>query len=123
MFPSRVVAAAAVLAFSAPTEAQAPGQTIIVWSYGFSPHPIVLEAGRPVTLTFQNRSGGSHDFTARTFFAVSTIRAGSAPGGQIELAPYETKKITLIPRLGTYRAHCSHFMHALLGMNDQIIVS
>jgi plastocyanin len=124
MFASRVVALAALsLVLSSPTGAQAPGQTIVVWSYGFAPRPIILAAGRPVTLTFQNRSGGSHDFTAKTFFARSTITEGAAPDGEIELRPYETKRITLIPRPGEYRAHCSHFMHALLGMNDRIIVS
>jgi plastocyanin len=120
----RVAAPAALfLALGAPTAAQEPGQTIVVWSFGFSPHPIALAAGRPVTLTFQNRSGSSHDFTAKTFFGNSTITAGAAPEGEIELGPHETKRITLIPRAGTYKAHCSHFMHAMLGMSDEIVVS
>ena len=80
-------------------------------------------AGRPITLTFQNRSGSSHDFTAKQFFAYSRITAGGAPEGEIELKPYETKSITLIPRAGTYKAHCSHFFHEPLGMSDTIFVS
>jgi plastocyanin len=28
----------------------------------------------------------------------------------------------LIPRAGTYHAHCSHFMHKQLGMSDTIVV-
>ena len=102
--------------------AQSAGQTILVSSYSFSPRPLHLAAGRPVTLTFINRSGSGHDFTARTFFANSTITRGAAPGGEIELAGHETKSITLIPRAGTYHAHCSHLLHKQLGMSDDIVV-
>jgi plastocyanin len=115
----------ASLMFSFPTDpiqAQAPSLTIVVWSYGFSPHSISIEAGRPVTLTFENRSGSSHDFTAKLFFASSTIESGSAENGAIDLGPHQTKTITLIPKRGTYQAHCSHFMHATFGMTDEIIV-
>jgi plastocyanin len=124
----RVAALAALpLALSAPIAAQpAPqgsAQTILVWSFGFSPHPIQLAAGRPVTLAFVNRSGSSHDFTAKTFFGTSRILRGDAADGEVELKPYETKVVTLVPRAGTYTAHCSHFMHSMLGMSDKIIVS
>ena len=123
MIASRVAAAAALsLAFSVPIAASPPGQTIAVWSFGFAPNPIRLVAGRPITLTFQNRSGSSHDFIAKQFFASSRITAGAAPEGEIELKPYEAKSITLIPQAGTYKAHCSHFFHEPLGMSDTIVV-
>ncbi|MFL6722257.1 MAG: cupredoxin domain-containing protein [Sphingomonas sp.] len=115
-------AAALSMLLSVPTAAQPAAQTILVWSYGFSPQPLHLAAGRPVTLTFVNRSGSSHDFTASAFFASSRITAGAAPDGEIELRPRETKSITLIPRAGVYSAHCSHFFHKQLGMSDQIVV-
>lgn len=117
------VAAALSLVFSVPTAALPPGQTIVVWSFGFAPNPIRLAAGRPVILTFENRSGSSHDFTAKTFFAYSRITSGAVPDGEIELRPHETMSITLIPRAGTYKAHCSHFFHEPLGMSDTIVVS
>ena len=111
------------LALSAPLSAQPPGQTIYVWSFNFSPRPIQLAAGRAVTLTFVNRSGSAHDFVAHTFFGTSRIIAGDASEGEIDLPPHATKSITLVPRLGTYHAHCSHFLHAQMGMTNQIIVS
>lgn len=114
--------AALSLMVSAAALAQPAGQTILVWSFGFSPHPIHLAAGLPVTLTFVNRSGSSHDFTARTFFASSTITGGDARDGEVELGPRETKSVTLIPRAGTYHAHCSHFFHKQMGMEDEIVV-
>ena len=118
--PAAVAALSLLLGASAA--AQPAGQTILVWSYGFSPHPVHLRAGQPVTLTFVNRSGSGHDFTAHTFFGNSTITRGAAPEGEIELGPRETKSITLIPRAGIYRAHCSHFFHKQLGMSDEIVV-
>ena len=124
MFASRLAAAAALtLLFAIPTSAQTGGQTIDVVSFSFAPKPIRLAAGKPVTLTFVNRSGSGHDFTAKEFFAASTITAGAAPNGEIELASHETKRVTLIPKAGTYKAHCSHFLHPSFGMVDDIIVN
>lgn len=119
------LASATVLsaAFLSAAAAQAPAiQTIDVRSFAFTPTPIRLAAGKPVTLSFVNASGSSHDFTAKEFFASSKITAGAAPEGEIELKGHESKSITLIPRAGTYNAHCSHFMHAAMGMHTQIVV-
>lgn len=117
-------AAAAALLFlvAAPAAAQ-PAQVVVqVWSFGFGPQPIRLAAGKSVALTFANQSGGSHDFTAEEFFKAATITSGAAPGGEIELKPHETKTITLVPSAGTYKAHCSHFLHSQMGMTDEIVV-
>ena len=123
MFASRIAAtAAAALLFAAPAATQPAGLIVQVWSFGFAPHPIHLRAGQPVTLTFVNQSGSSHDFTAPGFFQHATITAGAAPEDEIELKPHETKSITLTPRAGTYQAHCSHFLHKQMGMSDQIVV-
>ncbi|HWI89243.1 MAG TPA: cupredoxin domain-containing protein [Sphingomicrobium sp.] len=108
---------------SVAAQPAAPAVQIRVWSFGFAPNPIHLAAGQPVTLQFVNQAGSSHDFSAHRFFASSRILAGSAAEGEIELRGHETKMITLIPRTGTYPAHCTHFMHAQLGMRDDIIVS
>ena len=120
----RFAAATALsLALSAPAPAQPASQTILVWSYGFSPQPIYLRAGQPVTLTFVNRSGSSHDFVAHSFFAYSRILSGDVKEGEVDLRGGETKSVRLIPRAGSYGAHCSHFFHKQLGMTDRIIVN
>jgi len=119
----RLAAVAALpLALAAPVPAQPAGQMILVWSYGFSPRQLHLAGGRPVALTFVNRSGSGHDFTAERFFASARFLDGAAKDGEIELAPHETKTVRLIPAAGTYKAHCSHFFHKQMGMTDQIIV-
>src|SRR4051812_31645868 len=110
--PAVRFAAAAALALAplASAHAQPAAVTVYVASFSFAPQPIHLTAGRPVTLTFVNRSGSGHDFTAQRFFARSRIVAGSAPEGEIELGPHQVRSITLVPSAGTYKAHCSHFM-------------
>jgi plastocyanin len=106
-----------------PADAQQPAQFVVqVWSFGFAPAPIHLAAGKPVTITFVNRSGSGHDFTAPGFFQHARITAGAAPNGEIELRPHETKTITLVPGAGTFHAHCSHFLHKQMGMSDLIVV-
>ena len=119
----RLAAAAGLsLAFATPGSAQ-PVQTIVLYSHGYSPNPIQLSAGRPVTLTFVNRSGKGHDFTARSFFANSRIVSGRADGGEVGMGPGQSRTVTLVPRAGRYKVHCSHFLHKQLGMKGTIIVS
>lgn len=119
----RLASAAALAILTASPAATQPAQLVIqVWNFGFAPHPIHLLAGRPVSLTFVNRSGSSHDFTAHAFFQHARIVDGAAPGDEIELGPHETRTVTLVPARGSYGAHCSHFLHKQMGMSDQIIV-
>lgn len=116
------LAAALLLGSFAPAAAQ-PAQVVVqVWSFGFAPSPLHLAAGKPVTLSFVNRSGSGHDFTAPGFFQHARITAGAAPDGEIELKAHETRTITLVPASGTYQAHCSHFLHKQMGMSDLIVV-
>ena len=123
MIAVRLAALAALSApLSAPLAAQPAAQTVDLMSFGYQPRPLHLRAGRPVTLTFVNRSGSGHDFTAPAFFAAARIVAGAAPDGEIDLKGGETKRVTLVPRAGTYRAHCSRFMHKQLGMSEAIVV-
>ena len=103
--------------------AAAPVQTIQLYSFGYAPKPIQLAADRAVTLSFVNQAKGGHDFTAREFFAAARIISGAAPNGEVELKGGETKTVTLIPRAGTYKVHCTHFMHSNMGMHTQIVVS
>jgi plastocyanin len=124
MSPLRfAIAAAAPLALASPAPAQPAQYVVQVYSYGFAPQPIHLAAGRRVTLTFVNQSGSSHDFSARGFFAYSRILAGDVANGEVDLPPHSSRSVTLIPRPGTYHAHCSHFFHKQLGMHDLIIVN
>ena len=123
MLVFRTAALAALsLIFVPPVAAQPATQTIELASFSYAPSPIHLKAGQPVTLNFVNHAGGGHDFTAKEFFASSSMISGSAPKGEIELKAHESRSITLTPRAGTYPVHCSHFMHSAMGMRTTIVV-
>jgi plastocyanin len=120
-----LVVSIALAVTPAASIAQAPSPpvyAIAVDSFSFAPKPIRLKAGQAVTLNFVNKSGSGHDFTAKTFFARSRIMSGAAPDGEVDLAPHQTVSLTLVPAVGTYKAHCGHFLHKQMGMTDSILV-
>jgi len=124
MLPGRLslVLVCALAAF-APAAAQAPARvTIYLDSYRFAPSPLHLAARKPVRLEFVNRSGKSHDFTAPSFFGASRILAGNPAGGEVDLRGGERASVELVPAAGRYKVHCSHFLHAQLGMRATILV-
>jgi uncharacterized cupredoxin-like copper-binding protein len=120
--------ALAGLALSAPTSAQSP-QTleITLANFSFTPSAILLKAGQPVTLHFQNHGSGGHDFTAPEFFRAanmdSATRARLGTRGKIDLSAGQSADVTLTPKAGAYPAKCGHFLHAGLGMTGRITVS
>lgn len=123
MLASRVAAVAAASFLSlAAAQPAAPVQVINLVSYSFAPTPIVLQAGRPVTLQFVNRAGKGHDFTATRFFRSARILSGHVGDGEVELRPGQIANVTLIPAAGRYPAHCSHPFHKMLGMHTVILV-
>ena len=114
--------AAAAIALAMPASAQTPVQTVVMYSYGYSPSVLRLRAGRPVTLHFVNRAGSTHDFTARSFFAASRIVAGHVDDGEVHLRGRRSASVTLIPAAGRYKVHCGQFFHKPLGMKGWIVV-
>jgi plastocyanin len=100
----------------------APVQTIALYSYGYNPDPIVLNAGKAVTLSFVNRAGKSHEFAAEKFFQASKIISGNVGEGEVDLRAGQTASVTLIPAAGRYKVHCGYPFHKILGMSADIVV-
>ena len=120
MRPTLLLAAAALIA-AGPAAAQ-PTQTVTLYSYGYGPQVLHLAAGRPVTLTFVNWAGKSHDFTAPKFFGSSKIVTGNVGKGEVELRGGQSASVTLIAVAGRYKVHCGKPFHKVLGMSGDIIV-
>lgn len=127
-----VSALAIVLISQAPhgpasAEAAKPERvTVTMSSFKFSPNHLTLRHGRTYLLHLVNASGGGHDFAAPEFFAASTIAPadrGTVAGGKIKLAGKASADVTLTPqKVGVYKLHCSHFLHAGMGMTGLITV-
>ena len=121
--------ALAALALSVPvTAAEAPAQvTMTLANFSFTPDDLHLHAGQPVTIHFVNEGSGGHDFTAEEFFAAATMDAANrdrvgGTKGRVSLGKGESSDVTLVPKAGTYKVHCSHFGHTALGMTGEITV-
>jgi len=118
-----LLALSAALALMAPAAAKtATVVPVHFYSFGYAPSPIVLTAGRPATMLFSNRSGQGHTFKAPRFFASARVISGEIHGGEIHLGAGQTQSVTLVPAHGTFKVHCSHFMHDQLGMNAWLYV-
>ena len=119
-----LLAVVAALALAVPAAAQRPTTVvpIVLYSYGYAPSPIVLRAGVPVTMVFTNRSGKGHTFKAQAFFASARIQSGAVHDGEIHLKEGQSMSVTLVPALGAFPVHCSHFFHDQLGMRTTLYV-
>ena len=124
MFASRLAAAAALAFIGSAGNAQpaTPVQTIQLYSYGYNPDPIILDAGKRVTLNFVNRAGKGHDFTAPRFFSSSKIVAGNVGKGEVDLGAGQSASVTLVPTAGRYKVHCGKPFHKVMGMRGDIVV-
>lgn len=100
---------------------------IVLANFSFTPSDIQLKAGQAVSLHFINLGSGGHNFTATKFFAAanmdSATRARLGKKGIVELAKGERMDVTLIPKAGSYKVKCGHFLHAGFGMKGSIKVS
>ncbi|WP_308813938.1 copper-binding protein [Sphingomonas sp. GV3] len=115
-----------------PVAAQVPeGQSphridIELSSFRFRPERIVLHAGQRYLLHLSNGSSGSHDFTAKAFFAAATIDprdAGRIAAGGVALRRGEVVDLRLTaPATRSYEVHCSHFLRTTFGMKGEIVV-
>ena len=121
-FRLSAAAALSLIGSAAATQTPAPVTTIQLYSHGYNPDPIILDGGKQVTLTFVNRAGKSHDFTAPKFFSSSKIVAGNVGSGEVELRGGQSASVTLIPLAGRYKVHCGKPFHKALGMSGDIIV-
>lgn len=125
----RLMLLTAAMAIAAPVAAapQAAKTEVVLANFSFTPEELHLHAGQSTTIHFVNNGSGGHDFTAAEFFSAATMDAANrakigGEKGRVSLGKDQSLDVTLIPKAGTYKAHCSHFMHSSLGMTGKIVV-
>lgn len=91
----------------------AGGTTVKGSEYKFDPATITVDAGKPVTLTFQNTGAIEHDW-----------KAEGVPGAEVPpTAAKQSKNVSFTPATpGTYKTLCTLPGHAEAGMVGQLIV-
>jgi plastocyanin len=118
------LALALVLAPSAHANVQLIQITLS--NYAYAPDHLDLVAGAPVLLKFVNPSNKGHDFAAPELFASGTIAPedrAKIEDGSVEVGEGATVEIRFTPnKAGTYKFHCTHFLHSSLGMTGTATV-
>ena len=109
-----------------PDWSQAKPLTIELSSFKFTPATETLQHGTAYRIHFVNKSSGGHGFVAKEFFAGSIVapedRAKITNGG-VDVDGGESVDVRLIPnKTGSFKVHCSHFMHSSFGMTGTITV-
>jgi len=116
----------AVIASGAASGQPPQALTVEMSNFKFNPSTLTLKRGQSYVLHFVNSASGGHDFVAKEFFASSAISPGDrakVKNGEIELSGGESADVHLVANTpGTYKSHCSHFMHSSFGMTGQIVV-
>jgi uncharacterized cupredoxin-like copper-binding protein len=114
-----------------PIGAVAQGDQPTVVSVGLSefkltPPEIVLNKGQHYVLRVTDNGKHGHSFSAKAFFRTVSFEpasAGALHDGEVELASGATTEVAFTPQTaGTYEMHCSHPLHAMLGMSGHIVV-
>jgi uncharacterized cupredoxin-like copper-binding protein len=122
-----VVTAGGAASAQQPDWPQATKIEITLSSFKISPEKIELKQGKAYTITIHNSSRGGHDFVAEDFFAAATIAPEDRAhlhDGEVELAGGASVDLHLKApaTAGKYEVHCSHFLHAGMGMKGSITV-
>ena len=106
----------------------AAGQTIQVdmTNYEFTPSTLQLRANRPYRLELRNASHGDHSFGAPQLFAAARVAPADQSkvvNGEIEVDGGQTVDVNFtVTTPGTYKFHCTHFLHSAFGMTGEAVV-
>jgi plastocyanin len=110
----------------APDWSRAATVPLAMTSFQFTPDELLFRANLPYRFRLTNNAGRGHSFDAPEFFAAVTVvpeDQAKIVKGEIEVGAGQTVEVKFVPTVsGTYRFHCSHFLHASFGMTGTVVV-
>ena len=112
-------------AAAAPEWRQTRDYEVVLSSFDIQPQTIRLRAGEPLRLRLINNSGEAHSFSAKGFFSAGQVRGRESrmlSGGRIEVGPWATREVVMVPAAGRYSARCANLFHRIMGMTARIVV-
>lgn len=114
------------LVLSGPAFANVQLIQVTMSNYAYAPDHLDLIAGAPVLLKFVNSSNKGHDFAAPELFASGTVASedkAKVEDGSVEVDAGQTVEVRFTPnKPGTYKFHCTHFLHSSFGMTGTATV-
>jgi uncharacterized cupredoxin-like copper-binding protein len=94
--------------------------------FSFAPADLRLNSNQPYRLHLTNSSSHGHNFDAPVLFASAAIAPddqSKVADGSIEVGAGQSVDVKFVPTAaGTYKFHCSHFLHSAFGMTGEAIV-
>lgn len=100
--------------------------TVAMSDFSFAPANLQLHANQPYRLHLTNSSGHGHNFDAPVLFAAAALAPddqSKVVDGGIEVAGGQAVDVKFVPiSAGTYKFHCSHFLHSSFGMHGEAVV-
>ena len=94
--------------------------------FKFSPSDITLNKGQHYVFRLSDTGKRAHDLSAKAFFQTVSLDADSTSAvknGDVDLTPGVIADVGFTPnQAGTFEMHCTHPLHAMLGMKGHIIV-
>jgi uncharacterized cupredoxin-like copper-binding protein len=130
MSPFKFIPLAAVLGLlPVGAIAQSDQPTVIpveLSEFKFAPSEIVLNKGQSYVLRLTDTGKRAHDLSAKAFFQTVSLTPDSVKAvqdGDVDLTPGVVADVAFTPnQAGTYEMHCTHPLHAMLGMKGHIVV-
>jgi plastocyanin len=99
---------------------------VVMTDYMFTPDKLRFRANTPTHLRLVNNAGHGHSFDAPELFAAMRVAdddQSKITDGKIEVEGGQTVDVKLVPQTpGTYKFHCSHFLHATFGMSGEAVI-
>jgi uncharacterized cupredoxin-like copper-binding protein len=94
--------------------------------FDFTPKTLMFHANTPYRLRLTNGAGHGHSFDAPEFFASAAIAPDDQSKivkGEVEVEGGQTVDVKFVPgKSGSYKFHCSHFLHSAFGMTGEAVV-
>jgi FtsP/CotA-like multicopper oxidase with cupredoxin domain len=95
-------------------------------NYDFTPKTLEFHVNKAYRLRLTNGAGHGHSFDAPEFFAAVSIAPedqSKVVKGEVEVEGGQTVDVKFVPATtGSYKFHCSHFLHAAFGMTGEAVV-
>ena len=99
---------------------------IAMSNFAYTPNRLDLAAGSQYLLHFTNSGSSGHDFAAPEFFSAVTIAPedrAKVSDGSVEVEGGATVDVRVTAdKPGTYKIHCTHFLHTTFGMTGTAVI-
>lgn len=94
--------------------------------FSFAPANLQLHANQPYRLHLTNSSSHGHNFDAPVLLASGRVAPedqSKVVDGSIEVDGGQSIDVKFVPTAaGTFKFHCSHFLHSAFGMTGEAVV-